>query len=179
MEELVNSSAFHAGDFGFESRMLYKKFDYMKQKLFKKGKILISGWLLIVAFGIIFFIRPSLIIQDGWCRMVAITAFCLGVLLLLIGGFPLPGYNRCQPLWILKISCEEYPRGKMLAVFNCKPSVDDILSLRTNDNQKFFPDSKKDCAYLVRDQKLHGFSDEVWELVNISTSNCLTGNCDV
>lgn len=145
----------------------------MKQKLFNKGKLIIMGWLLTVAVGVLLFIRPSLITQDGWTRLVVIVAFCLGVILLLAGGLPLPGYNKCQPLWILKIFCMEYPNGKILAVFNDKPSVGDILSIKTNENQQFFPDSSKDCAYLIRDQKLHGFLEEMWVLTKINTSKCL------
>lgn len=151
----------------------------MKYKLFNKGKALIIGYFLMLIGGVMTIFFPSFLSQNDMVGMAVTISFCIGAVLLLAGCIPPPGFNRCQTLWVLKITSMTYPNGKILAVFNNEPSVNDILLLRNADNREFFPDSPKDCAYLVRDHKLHGFSDEVWVLAKITTARCLIENSDI
>ncbi len=157
----------------------------MKYRLFDKGKALIIGYLLMFLGGAMPIFFPAFFSHSDMGRMAAHISFFIGVALLLAGCIPPLGFNRCQMLWVLKITNATYPYGKILAVFNSEPSVNDILFLRNaavsncRQNREFFPDSPKDYAYLVRDYKLHGFSDEVWELTKISTARCLIGQSNI
>lgn len=151
----------------------------MKYRLFNKGKALIIGYLLMFIGGAMPIFFPAFFSHSDMGRMAAHISFFIGVALLLAGCIPPPGFNRCQTLWVLKITNATYPYGKILAVFNSEPSVNDILFLRNAENREFFHGSPKDCAYLVRDYKLHGFSDEVWELTKITTARCLIGQSNI